>query len=540
MGSGVKAAAPLAARADTLFILSLSLLLVALNALKPLTTDDAIYLEFAQHLARHPLAPYGGTSIAVGKEASQFLILAPLVLPYWLALGIALFGDGELALKLWLFPIALVLVWAILRLARRFALGCELPATLVAAFSPTVLAGLNLMLDVPALALGLAAIELFFVAMDRGAIAGAAAAGLLAGLAMQTKYSAVTVPAAMLLASALRGRIGFGIVASVAAAAFFLAWEGFILAMHGQSQFLDQMLARLPATSQSRSMHHLYILFGEIAPALILLGLAALGASLRVVLAAAAVLLAMIAFSAFGLRAFALPGAAGAALWLLTGLAAYRLVRAREGDAGVLERGDTWFLIGWLLIELLAGYLLSPYPAARRLIGILFVVTLILFRLAAEAVARARPARDGMRVAVAFAVVFGLAVQALEIVTYSDQRAAAAEAARWSKVNAPGARAWFWGAGTFNHYARLAGIGFADPGKTALRPGDIVFDPLAPYFAPPLAGTDTFVTLATIPVGAALGIASALQSGHQLFVRRGAVLLRVHRVLKDTQVSERN
>jgi hypothetical protein len=286
-------------------------------------------------------------------------------------------------------------------------------------------------------------------------------------------------------------------------------------------------------------MHHLYILFGEIAPGLILLGFAALGASLRLVLVAAVVLLAMYAMTAFGLRAWSLPGAAGVALWLLTGLAVYRLMRASGRAAEGSNRRDDLFLIGWLAIELVASYALSPYPAARRLIGILFVVTLILSRLAAEQRAQALPAQAGTRVAVAFAALFGLAVQALEIVTYSDQRAAAETAARWAKINAPAARTWFWSAGTFNHYARRAGIGFADPGKTVLKPGDIVVDVLAPYFPSPVAGRDTFEVVATIPVGAALPIASALQSGHQLFVRRTPVLLRVHRVLKETVVSER-
>src|SRR5262249_33856680 len=65
-------------------------------------------------------------------------------------------------------------------LFRRFCRGLERPLLAMALLSPGLLPGFNLMLDVPALALALAAVALFLSACDRGSPGRAALAGLLA------------------------------------------------------------------------------------------------------------------------------------------------------------------------------------------------------------------------------------------------------------------------------------------------------------------------------------------------------------------------
>src|SRR5262249_22634325 len=82
---------------------------------------------------------------------------------------------------------------------RRFARGLEMPLVFMAVLSPTLLPSFNLMLDVPALALGLTAVVLFIRAADRSSRRGALVAGLVARLAMQTQYTPVPVPGLMLL-----------------------------------------------------------------------------------------------------------------------------------------------------------------------------------------------------------------------------------------------------------------------------------------------------------------------------------------------------
>ena len=90
---------------------------------------------------------------------------------------------------------------------------------------PALLPSLNLMLDVPALALSLTAVCLFLRACDRDAIGQAVLAGLVAGVAMETKYTGAVAPAVMLLAAATTRRWRLWPGAALAAAQVFVAWE---------------------------------------------------------------------------------------------------------------------------------------------------------------------------------------------------------------------------------------------------------------------------------------------------------------------------
>jgi hypothetical protein len=180
-------------------LLVLAVLLTFLNALKPLHIDDTAYYHYASHIAAHPLDPYGFDLHWYDFPLPANHVLAPPLVPYWWALGLHLFSDQPLLWKLWLFPFSLLLVLALHRLLRRFARGLELPLLVMAVLSPTVLPSFNLMLDVPALALGLTAVVLFIRAADRQSWRLAVTAGLIAGLAMETKYTALLVPGVMLL-----------------------------------------------------------------------------------------------------------------------------------------------------------------------------------------------------------------------------------------------------------------------------------------------------------------------------------------------------
>ena len=87
---------------------------------------------------------------------------------------------------------------ALAALFRRFAPGLALPLVALTVLSPALLPGLNLMLDVPALALSLTAVVLFLNGCDRQSWLVVLASGLLAGLAMQTKYSGFVTPGVFL------------------------------------------------------------------------------------------------------------------------------------------------------------------------------------------------------------------------------------------------------------------------------------------------------------------------------------------------------
>src|SRR5262245_39241028 len=94
-----------------------------LNVLKPVAVDDTAYLLLARQIAAHPFDPYGGELFWYAEPLPALHVLAPPVVPYWLAAGMSLFGENVPLLKLWLFLFPLLLGFAVRSLARQFAPG---------------------------------------------------------------------------------------------------------------------------------------------------------------------------------------------------------------------------------------------------------------------------------------------------------------------------------------------------------------------------------------------------------------------------------
>ena len=166
-----------------------------------------------------------------------------MVVPYWLALGASLFGQNLILLKLWLFPLCLIFTLAMSSLLRRFAPGFVKPLLAATVFSPAVLPSLNVMLDVPALALGLAAVALFCKAVDSEKTRWRLVflSGIVAGLAAQTKYTGATAAAAILLFGVVSRRWKAGIIAVAIAVSLFAGWEAYLASVYGRSHFLEQL-----------------------------------------------------------------------------------------------------------------------------------------------------------------------------------------------------------------------------------------------------------------------------------------------------------
>ena len=220
-------------------------------------------------------------------------VLAPPVLPYWWAVAIRLFGRQPWVWKLWLFPFCLILTTSLQAIFRRFAHGLETILLWLTAFSPALLPGINLMLDVPALALNLGSLALFFRAIDRGSTSLAILAGLTGGLAAQTKYTGLSVPAVMLLHAAIFGRARLGLIAALAAASVFISCEWLIAFVHGKSHLLNHVGRQfLPSFSTWRLVAALPSLIGALTPAVAVLGLVGLGLPRRLVVLAGAVVAA--------------------------------------------------------------------------------------------------------------------------------------------------------------------------------------------------------------------------------------------------------
>lgn len=490
------------ARGRGLFhVLSAAGVLTALNAVKPLHMDDPYYCYLAKHVAEAPLDPLGFRITwddANPPTRSAVHALAPPVFVYWLAAGVRLFPDSPVLWKLWASPFAFLFAGSFFALARRFARPLEAPLTWAAVLSPAVLPSLNLMVDVPASALVLAALVLFLRACDRDSAALALAAGLVAGLAAETKYSGFVAPLAFAGYGLATGRWRLAAAAATLAVAIFLAWEGLVVWRYGESNFIYNAAQR-GSTPVQRWLHLALplVALSAVAPAWLLLALVGLRAPRGVVVAAAAL-------AALGLGVVALlPDGYAAIVRDSDGrvrLKVYNLVFDVLGGAVVTttaaaalrlcRRGGAWrlgaaerFLLVWLAAEVAGYFLLSPFPAVRRVLGVFAASGVLLGRLAA------RRRRDPATVAAvwrvaAAGVAFGLAFYSFDAREARANLRAADRAARRVGEAPPGAATWFVGRWAFRWYAEGHGMRTALDAGTVFRAGDRVVvqeTPVAPW-----------------------------------------------------------
>jgi hypothetical protein len=441
-------------------ILILAGVLTGLNALKPLHIDDATYYFYARQIAEHPLDPYGFTLLYWSEPLLALHVLAPPVLPYWWAGAIRLFGERPVLWKLWLFPFVLLFVAALASLLRRFAPTVAAPLLILLTLSPVFLPSLNLMIDVPALALSLASLALFFRACDRDAAAPAVWAGAIAGLAMQTKYTAFLAPAVLLIYALTQRRFRLGLFAAATAGLVFAAWEMALLGRYGDSHFLHH-LGQGHYTDESK-MHLIGNLFPLLGGLLPTLGVATFtilrwprwAVQLAVVLMLLPYLLLIcpeslsLGRSVYGL-ALGLFVCNGAAMLLGVVCATWRLSRREERTA--------WFLVLWLAVEL-AGYVtISPFSAVRRVMGITIAATLLLGYLAERS--PLEPWRRKMLYGlVVTTTLLGFACFGVDYLEARAEQQAAYEAVQRIRQEHPQAVIWYTGYWGFQYYAEKCGM----------------------------------------------------------------------------------
>jgi hypothetical protein len=476
--------------------LALALLLTLLNAGKPLHVDDGFFWQYARQNAVAPSDPYGFLSWLDERPEPANQMLAPPGLPYWWAIGMRLFGERPLLWKLWLFPLVWLFTHSLHLLLQRFAAGLEQPLLVLAALSPVVLPAINLMLDIPALALGLCAFRLYLQASDaleRGAAAHriALAAGVVAAFAIQTKYTALLLPAVLLGHALLFGRLRLWALLAGVTAALCVAWESFIAARYGQSHFVYHYYANHSVWTEKLAFATpLFPLLGALGPGLLLLGLVALRRARAAALAAVSVPAVFLAVALVPEAAatFA-PGAPPKqepltlAFVLFAVLGAATLLTLAAGAARLLRQADRLdvFLVYWLGLELAGYFAMSPFPAARRVLGLFVASVAVLGRLATRTLS-GPDRRRLLRLPVVVSALAGLLFFAVDFHEAWQTRRIVERAADWIRPRrAPGARVFYVGHWAFQYYAERAGmIAAVDRQfyrRTILRRGDFLVVP---------------------------------------------------------------
>ncbi|NNE08228.1 MAG: hypothetical protein HKN20_06665, partial [Gemmatimonadetes bacterium] len=341
--------------------------------------DDTHVLSITAQILQEPLDPYGFSINWTDDPEPVFKTWNPPFLSYWLAPVVSLFGYSEPILHAAMLPFLAMLGAGCVVLARRFAGGDNPPAALgVAAFvllSPALMPSVNLMLDVPALALSAAGAALFVTGSDAGSRKRLLTGAALASLAVLTKYSAATVlPALAVYSISFRRRPDAIALIPPITLALLWTWQNF--AFHGESHFLHLIGGR---TSEAwiRAWPEKGLLAIAIAGSCLFLAPVIAGRSGRawgtgIAAGGLAVAAAHLWFGGWPGTLFAIGCALGAAL-----LALAMATLLRRGD-----RRESIFLGTWLLLPFLFSVFFVPFQAVRHFLPWLVPLSLIAWRAA--------------------------------------------------------------------------------------------------------------------------------------------------------------
>jgi len=466
-----------------------AVILCLANVPKPATIDDGAYYCYARHMAELPADPYGFTIIWYQYAAPAPNVLAPPVLPAWWALGIRLLGDHPMLWKLWLFPFCWVFAASLHSLFRRFCPGLERPLTAMTVLAPAFLPALNFMLDVPAMALTLAGIAILIRSYDDCRWSLVVAAGLVLGVAMQTKYTGFIGPAVVLLYGVIFRRWWSALFAAGVAVAVFVGWEAWFASKYGQSHFVFHLEANNADIAAGdgfwqeklKLVPPLFGYLGGLGPAVALGGWAALGARRAV----------LIALAAFFVGGFILIGVVPmeSQIWTYDPVSGYPRLTLNSVFMGassvlvlvpVMVTGGKWkslrereglFLVLWFWGEVASYFVLTPFPGARRVMGLVVVSTLVVGRYASHF-----GAKRSFDAIAWFGIALGAFYATVDAIDARPEQIAIQRCAEAIPREAS-STTWYVGHWGFQFYADRAGMRPVHPDRSELAPGDYLVVP---------------------------------------------------------------
>lgn len=465
---------------DTGVAALLALLFAAPFLDKAFHIDDTFVLHVTANVLEDPWRPFAGEIDWFGHPRPVWEATTnPPLVSYLLAPFAFLSDYSERALHAVMSAFLVLLAVSLLALARRFTARSWLPLLYVLG-SCGVLVSLNVMRDVPALALSTAGITLFLSGVDRERHGRAAAGALLAGLAVLAKYSAVMAVPLLLIYPWLKGRYRF------------LPWVLVSL--------LPLSLWCLQNWMVEGRLHVAYLLaerrsvagipwpdkwFGALAIAGSLLYLFPFllwrlfqGRHWPAVAGLVPVTLLML----WGARSFydAEPDleflfwtSAGTVLLATALYEGLRHGGWRFGPRSDLQT-DSWFLAAWVFGPVLFSVFFVPFQAVRHLLPALPPLVLLGFRFWDQG---SREARGTAPLAAGLAVQLGLTF----LVAWADYEYAGsyrrlAEKARQLE-SAGGTRAWYVGHWGWKFYADRAGFHQLHRDGPRPRPGELLLWP---------------------------------------------------------------
>jgi len=127
----------------------------------------------------------------------------------------------------------------------------------------------------------------------------------------------------------------------------------------------------------------------------------------------------------------------------------------------------------WLGLEIAGYFVLSPFPAVRRVQGIAVVSVLLIGRLMSRA---GLPGGWRPRAVLAAGIVLGLGYYGVDLLDARAQKLAAEQSAAWVRRQTSGT-GWYVGHWGFQYYAERAGLQPLVPGISSLHRDDWLIVP---------------------------------------------------------------
>lgn len=469
------------------------------NAFEPLTVDDVCHYYYARQVAADPLHPFGFEADWHQKPVAAWNVMVPPVHSYYWAPAIAWFGESPVAWRCWFLPVNFLFCWSLLCLLHRYARPHAAWLLGLFALGPSVLPAINNMLEVPMLALGLSALAVHHRAIERRSPPLAVAAGLLLGLAIQTKYSALAFFGPWILLGVLQRRPRELGLSLAAAAAVALAIEGLLSLSHGGGSYFANRLAQSAPRDWPHVLAGLFLQFGMLGMPAAFLALFALRAPRWLLLAAGLVyaighvVAVLVQRPDQGPYALAVDtanlSAMAACTWTIAAVLCWRLAAPGLRRLPDLRPQGTaavgLFLAAWLVAEVAATLVISPFPAARRVLTVVLAFTVA----AAWLAMHRRGAGTAIRCVAVTSACLGVLFQAVDFLDGRAAERAAAAAAAYARQADPKARVYFTGGWAFEFCAPRAGLAPLLQDVTSLAAGDFVvvgsIDGIeVPWFAP--------------------------------------------------------
>lgn len=169
----------------------------------------------------------------------------PILLGYYYGPVIKMFGEKEIWLHIFYLPFTLLVVVSLYLLSCRFIGKNLIPALLLSVTPAFLVISQGIMLDIPMLAFFLLALYFFILGIDNQRLGFLFLSGVLAGLAILIKYSALMLIPIMLVYGWLFSRKRHYLLYLFIPAIIFLLWPIHNLLFYKQFTFVSALLYRI-------------------------------------------------------------------------------------------------------------------------------------------------------------------------------------------------------------------------------------------------------------------------------------------------------